>query len=183
MSDRVALMQGGEVLQVAAPNTLYTNPISVDVARFIGSPQINILPVQSRPDGLYLGDTNLHMKTIGRVSDLQLGLRPEALSVRGVAGLQVQPLKPGAILLPFQKRMVEDLGPEILVHGYFEADPEIEIRIRAQKNADYGKTGLLAAAQRLDVAIDPTQLLLFNAHGLRIQLAARAIHSFSEVVS
>ena len=183
MSDRVALMQGGEVLQVAAPNTLYTNPISVDVARFIGSPQINILPVQSRPDGLYLGDTNLHMKTIGRVSDLQLGLRPEALSVRGVAGLQVQPLKPGAILLPFQKRMVEDLGPEILVHGYFEADPEIEIRVRAQKNADYGKTGQLAATQKLDVAIDPTQLLLFNAHGLRIQHASRAIHSFSEVVS
>ena len=183
MSDRVALMQDGEVLQVAAPNTLYSNPVSVDVARFIGSPQINILPIQSRPDGLYLGDTNLYLKTIGRVSDLQLGLRPEALSVRGVPGLQVQPMKSGAILLPFQKRMIEDLGPEILIHGYFEADPEIEIRIRAQKNADYGKSGLLVATQKLDVAIDPTQLLLFNACGLRIQHAPRTTHSFSEVAS
>jgi multiple sugar transport system ATP-binding protein len=183
MSDRVALMQDGEVLQVAAPNTLYTNPVSVDVARFIGSPQINILPVQSRPEGLYLGDTNLHMETIGWVSDLQLGLRPEALSVRGIAGLQMQPMEFGAILLPFQKRMVEDLGPEVLIHGYFEADPEIEIRIRAQKNADYGKTGLLAATQRLDVAIDPTQLLLFNAHGLRIPYAPRTTYSPSEMAS
>lgn len=183
MSDRVALMQDGEVLQVAAPNTLYTNPISVDVARFIGSPQINILPVHSRPEGLHLGDTNLHMKVASDASDLQIGVRPEALSVRGVAGLQLQSLNSGAIILPFQKHMVEDLGPEILIHGYFDAEPEIEIRIRAQKSRDYGQTGQLATLQRLDVAIDPTQLLLFNAHGLRIQLTPRTTHSISEVAS
>ncbi|MVO17304.1 ABC transporter ATP-binding protein [Parasedimentitalea huanghaiensis] len=183
MSDRVALMQGGEVLQVAAPNTLYTNPVSVDVARFIGSPQINILPVQSRPDGLFLGDFNLHLETIGKVSDLQLGLRPEALSFRGVAGLQLQPIKPGSIHLPFQKRMVEDLGPEILIHGCFEADPEIEIRVRAQKNTDYGKTDQFAGTHKLQVAIDPTQLLLFNAHGLRIQPTPHMAQSLGEVVT
>lgn len=181
MSDRVAHMQGGEVLQVAAPNTLYGAPVSVDVARFIGAPQINILPVQSRPDGLYLGDSFLHMKIACEVSDLQIGVRPEALSVRGVSGLAPQPLNSGAIILPFQKHMVEDLGPEVLIHGCFEAEPEIEIRIRAQKSTDYGHAGQLAASKRLGVAIDPTQLMVFNAQGLRLELPALMTRNMSEV--
>ena len=51
MSDRVALMMGGEVLQVAPPAEIYDRPAELRVAEFIGSPKINVLPGTVRGDG------------------------------------------------------------------------------------------------------------------------------------
>ena len=42
MSDRVALMHEGEILQVGPPSTLYSHPANLRVARFLGSPRINV---------------------------------------------------------------------------------------------------------------------------------------------
>ncbi|MEL6437621.1 MAG: ABC transporter ATP-binding protein, partial [Pseudomonadota bacterium] len=36
MSDRMAVMMHGDILQVGPPNDIYLNPASLDVARFIG---------------------------------------------------------------------------------------------------------------------------------------------------
>lgn len=182
MSDRVALMQGGDILQIAAPNTLYSDPVSVDVARFIGSPQITILPVQSHATGLHIGDSYLGLHLDGCAPDLQIGLRPETVSVIGMAGLISKPQRAGGIVLTFQKHMVEDLGPEVLIHGRLEAEPEIDLRIRAQKGVGYGQTDQLAKTQHLNVSIDPSQLLFFDTGGRRLHLLPRSIRSKSEMV-
>lgn len=44
--------------------------------------------------------------------------------------------------------MVEGLGPEVLIHGRLEAEPEIDLRIRAQKGEGYGQTVQLAKTSR-----------------------------------
>lgn len=49
MSDRIALMQGGRVEQLADPVTLYDRPESRYVAEFIG--ETNLLPGEILPDG------------------------------------------------------------------------------------------------------------------------------------
>jgi multiple sugar transport system ATP-binding protein len=49
MSDRVAVMLGGRLLQVGTPDAIYHEPITVEVAEFIGSPRINLV------DGIYDG--------------------------------------------------------------------------------------------------------------------------------
>jgi len=46
MADRIAVMDGGEVLQVASPREIYERPATRFVAAFIGSPAMNFLPVQ-----------------------------------------------------------------------------------------------------------------------------------------
>ena len=43
MSDRIAVMMDGAVLQVAAPEIVYNDPKDIRVAEFIGSPKINVL--------------------------------------------------------------------------------------------------------------------------------------------
>lgn len=43
MSDRIALMNKGKVLQVGSPEELYNRPVDVFVATFIGSPPMNIV--------------------------------------------------------------------------------------------------------------------------------------------
>ena len=44
MSDRVAVMMDGGLLQVAPPRELYAEPADLRVAQFVGSPKINVLP-------------------------------------------------------------------------------------------------------------------------------------------
>ena len=51
MADTIVLMKDGRILQVASPVRMYSDPGQVYVAQFIGTPPMNILPVEDR----YLG--------------------------------------------------------------------------------------------------------------------------------
>jgi multiple sugar transport system ATP-binding protein len=44
MSDRVAVILGGRLQQVAPPDALYRDPDTLAVAQFVGTPRINVLP-------------------------------------------------------------------------------------------------------------------------------------------
>jgi multiple sugar transport system ATP-binding protein len=43
LADRIAIMDRGQLMQVGAPLDVYNNPANVFVARFVGSPAINLL--------------------------------------------------------------------------------------------------------------------------------------------
>jgi len=45
LSDRIGIMNGGELLQVGTPQEIYDRPSSVFVAKFVGTPSINLVPV------------------------------------------------------------------------------------------------------------------------------------------
>ena len=51
MSDRVAVMMGGESCRSAPPAEIYDRPAELRVAEFIGRPKINVLPGTVRADG------------------------------------------------------------------------------------------------------------------------------------
>jgi multiple sugar transport system ATP-binding protein len=51
LSDRIGIMRNGELLQVGDPHEVYARPADVFVARFIGSPSINILSGRLRSNG------------------------------------------------------------------------------------------------------------------------------------
>ena len=172
MSDKVALMQTGELLQVGAPNELYANPANLDVARFIGSPEINI--VSADPGvGLKLGNVNLpaHLQDVV-AGDLKIGIRPESITVQNMPGLAFANAPDNSPTLAFNKRLVEDLGPELLIHGTFEFEPETPIRIRAQKNSGYSELGPLTQTEKLKVQLNANALLFFTKDGKRLDLTS-----------
>ena len=49
MSDRIAIMRDGEIIQIDAPESIYLNPIDRFVANFLG--ETNIFPVSRSSDG------------------------------------------------------------------------------------------------------------------------------------
>ncbi|MGG2475090.1 ABC transporter ATP-binding protein, partial [Rhizobium sp. BR5] len=51
MSDRIALMSEGRIEQLGTPDELYRKPATLTVARFIGTPSINLLPVEIDAEG------------------------------------------------------------------------------------------------------------------------------------
>src|SRR5437870_13643666 len=94
MGDRIAVMNLGVLQQVGSPEEVYTNPVNIFVAGFIGSPAMNLVPAPLL-DGL--GGQN-------RIA----GFRPEHINLGNGR----------ADAIPFTARVevVEYLGDEQLVH-------------------------------------------------------------------
>jgi multiple sugar transport system ATP-binding protein len=85
LGDRVAVMRGGVVQQVGAPQRLYDHPANLFVAGFIGSPAMNFVPVSIEGDRVRtpLGDLPVSdrlRRVIERANaprEAILGVRPE----------------------------------------------------------------------------------------------------------
>jgi ABC-type sugar transport system ATPase subunit len=110
ISDRVAIMRLGRIEQVGTPEEVYARPRSTYVARFVGSPQMDILRgAFTRIDDetrYQVGDAAFRVPSAiaDRVSDrdVDLGIRPEHVQL-GQGGVEatirvVQPLGPVTIL-------------------------------------------------------------------------------------
>ena len=91
MADRIAVMDHGVLQQVGTPLEIYNDPDNLFVARFIGSPGMNILDARVEGDCAVVGDTPVPLGArygtpSGRV---QIGIRPEFLTLSGSEGLPV----------------------------------------------------------------------------------------------
>ena len=89
LSDRIAVMSQGKVLQMASPKEIYTHPNSVEVADFIGQMNFTDAVVkEQRENGLVLDAAGLGEVTVARgATSLEPGaqavvaIRPERLTV------------------------------------------------------------------------------------------------------
>jgi multiple sugar transport system ATP-binding protein len=86
MGDRIVVMSNAVVQQIGTPQEVYHNPANLFVARFIGSPGMNLLAGQHTDGVLVLpGDNRYPLPAEWRGAlppgDLILGFRPEAVSV------------------------------------------------------------------------------------------------------
>ncbi len=86
VADVVALLVEGRVRQVAAPQTLYDQPIDRDVARFVGAPEINLAAARYDPAqgglvtiaGVTSPAPRKHRQLFGSAARaFEAGLRPE----------------------------------------------------------------------------------------------------------
>ncbi|WP_085904130.1 ABC transporter ATP-binding protein [Kiloniella majae] len=107
MSDKMAVMMKGKILQYGPPDEVYHNPQTIDVARFIGSPAINIIPGSTDETGcVSLFGKSLETHVSYPHSTLHIGLRPEHLSLSENNGNSF----PGII------RHIENLGSDLFYH-------------------------------------------------------------------
>ncbi|UXN57528.1 ABC transporter ATP-binding protein [Phyllobacterium zundukense] len=157
MSDRVAVMLDGELLQVAPPQEIYDDPDDRRVAEFIGSPKINMLDARLRDGGLAdtAGTSFSIAGNIGPGTALTLGIRPEAFHLVDAGGPNVLT---GAV------RLVEHMGSDLFVHlDVPGADHPLVARLLAERapHIDPGQT--------LHLGVKPERLLLFSADGKRLR--------------
>lgn len=83
IADTVIMLRQGRIVQIADPQTLYDAPVDREVARFVGAPEINLLPAQISTDGLRfagairpLPGKMKHLATSDPVQ-VEAGIRPE----------------------------------------------------------------------------------------------------------
>lgn len=91
MGDRIAVMNAGQIQQVAPPLTLYRQPANRFVAAFIGSPPMNFLPVTVKagqlvhPSFTVVAPSDWPLETCNN-QPITLGIRPEHIAVGQTPG-------------------------------------------------------------------------------------------------
>ncbi|MGR3275058.1 ABC transporter ATP-binding protein [Acaryochloris marina NIES-2412] len=110
MGDRIAVMNAGQIQQIASPLELYNQPINRFVAQFIGSPPMNFMSVQVKTSrSLQHSQFTLTLPDVwGTVlqdylgQTITLGIRPEHLDLA----------TPSSSNIPTQVELIEALGHE-----------------------------------------------------------------------
>ena len=132
MSDRIAVMMEGSILQYDTPDEIYRNPSDLRVAEFVGSPRINMLQGWVREGKLELFETE--QKTLAH-SYLALSVdAPHGLGVVVAFRSEQCSLVPaGQAALQGVVTHCENLGSDTLVHVRAkQANDPIIVRIAAQ---------------------------------------------------
>lgn len=112
MADRIAVLFNGHLLQCDTPAEIYNNPQHIDVARFIGTPQINVLHARASDQGIvhFAGKAILHEVDIHAGSALSVAIRPEHLQIQHLSD------KLPDRMISATVNRVEFLGSESLVY-------------------------------------------------------------------
>jgi sn-glycerol 3-phosphate transport system ATP-binding protein len=108
MADQVVLMRNGRIEQDAPPDELYENPASIFVARFVGTPPMNVVPLQA----LTAAGGEIAAPPGLDPAGLSVGIRPE-VSELGESGIAAEVVA------------VEYLGADTLVEAHIGGHPFI----------------------------------------------------------
>jgi multiple sugar transport system ATP-binding protein len=167
MSDRVAMMDAGRILQLGTPAALYARPANLTVAQFIGSPAINVLPGEVDGDGrVVVAGAALPIRVAAAAgSRVSVGLRPEALVPRTRRGHDT---RPDTVSIATRLRRVENLGAELILHCDVAAVEGVVVMSRVPA----GETP--AASALVDLVFAPTDCHVFDAAGERMQIQGEA---------
>jgi len=160
MSDRIAVLMDGELLQVGTPDEIYNRPVDIRVAEFIGSPKINILPAGCDANGrvtLFGKATTLGAKGTDKVA--HLGVRPEAFVITNGDGD-----------LSGTVTHSENLGSELFIQ-LSVADVDHPVIVRAEASL----APKIRRGSPLSVAVDHGRALAFDAKGKAVAVDDRDI--------
>ena len=156
MADRIAVMMNGRILQIADPKTIYREPAHIDVACFIGSPRINLIPVivDDRRLGLCGQHPLIERGCAAPGDEISLGVRPENMQVH---------VEPGPLSLPIAVTRFEFLGSDALLHARAEGvDSPLIAKLQPAQAA------LLQDHTILHVSVPRDACLMFGSDGRRI---------------
>lgn len=165
LSDRVAVMLDGELLQVAPPQDIYADPDDRRVAEFIGSPKINTLDGVVRERGLIDVAGSMLMIEADALpgAALTLGIRPEAFHLANHGG---QGALTGSV------RMIEHMGSDLFVHlDLAGIDHPLIARLLAERAPH------IAVGQTLHVGVRPDRVLLFTRDGRRLRREVECVRA------
>lgn len=170
MSDRIALMMDGELLQVATPEEIYRNPVDIRVAEFIGSPKINLLPGKVLSNGrvMVCGHPLRLTTKLAAASEVTVGVRPENAVVCSLDTADIR----GTLTY------LENMGPEFFAHIAIEG---VSAPLLVRCDVEQGQR--LEFNTLVGIRIKPNHSLLFNKQGRRVTSTKLAQEAIDESVS
>jgi multiple sugar transport system ATP-binding protein len=136
LADRIAVMRGGIIQQLDAPQTIYNRPSNLFVAGFIGSPSMNFLHGATVDGGraFRFGETRIDLAGYdgGAVMEREkaiLGLRPEHLHI------QTEP--EAGHTIPAVVEIDEPMGADSLV-WLKSGETQMSVRVPVERRLAHG---------------------------------------------
>ncbi|MEM8665288.1 MAG: ABC transporter ATP-binding protein [Pseudomonadota bacterium] len=157
MAHRIAVMMDGAIVQIGTPDAIYSDPVDIRVASFVGSPPINVFDADLAPGGVLriAGAKHAIPGHFDAASLCDLGavaVRPEALSV-------VSSADDGA--LAGTVTLIEPLGPDRYAHiALAGGGGTVTARLGAEP---------VGVGDPVGVAFQLSDALLFAADGTRLR--------------
>jgi ABC-type sugar transport system ATPase subunit len=166
MADRIAVIGGGRLQQVGVPDELLHRPANLFMARFIGSPTMNLLRgklERSGEDTSFAGDglTITLPQHFNRAlydyssEHIVLGIRPEAIMRAGSPG-EVELGEAGSL-------QAEVTEAEPLV-----GETAVMLKLGAASKLyavfDDADDSVISVGERLELSFDPERICLFDPH-------------------
>jgi ABC-type Fe3+/spermidine/putrescine transport system ATPase subunit len=163
MSDRVTIMDQGEIVQVGTPTELYDHPASPYIASFLGASNILVATVREiSADAIVTdyGPNVIRTAAAGKKpavgSRVILSIRPEKLRL----------LAAGATV-PENVNRLDGVINEQFFHGdsvrlTLDIGGDKPLIINHQLNSSLGQSELPPAGQAVNVAVDPSSVTLFD---------------------
>jgi multiple sugar transport system ATP-binding protein len=176
LGDRVAVLKRGELQQLATPRELYTQPVNLFVAGFIGSPPMNFMPatVEGNEVELPFGKVTLPAEKAQRAQGkgvLIAGLRPEHFEDAKVIDAKVADR---GSTFRATVDVVEWLGNEAYAYIPFEAPPEVSTQLaelekdldsealRTQLVVSLDSNSRISKGEEAEIWMDASQMHLFD---------------------
>jgi multiple sugar transport system ATP-binding protein len=168
MSDRIAVIDSGELQQIDPPLVCYNEPANLFVAGFIGSPSMNFVPGKTTATG-FISDTNrieidFDPANMGTTpdQDVTVGIRPEDVYPRENAGDLANPTKP----IEVTTDVLEPMGDEIFVYLLTDEDAEVDLEdpdAAGQLLMSVEPDSTIVEDERIEVVLDRSKVHLFDS--------------------
>ena len=145
ISDMIVVMKLGVVQQIGKPQDVYDDPVNLFVAKFLGTPPINVLEGSVRNGVVYVGQDAVLEITGVSDRDVYIGIRPE--------GFEIDENGP----LHCQVSNVEVMGRDVSIVSTNPAsvNPVIRSIINADQRID-------ATKQTINYRVKPHKFFLFD---------------------
>ena len=145
ISDLIVVMKLGVVQQIGKPQEVYDDPVNLFVAKFLGTPPINVFSGSISDGKLYIGEDCI-MDAAGIADqEVTVAIRPEGFI----------PLSDGPLCCNLSS--IEVMGRDVSVVSTHASS--LNPAIRSIINADYA---IDANAAQIRYAIKPNKLFIFN---------------------
>jgi len=145
ISDMIVVMKDGVIQQIGKPQEVYDDPVNLFVAKFLGTPPINVFHGSVRGGKLYVGEDDVF--SIKGVPDQEvwIGIRPEGFVLQ----------EEGSLCCGLSG--VEVMGRDISVVSTHPASDASSVRviISAENKVDL-------ASQNVRFALKPNKVFLFQ---------------------
>ena len=164
MSDRIAIIIDGEIIQLGTPDEIYKNPRDLRVAEFVGSPKINILSgdVDERGNVLMMG-SHTGIRIDKKLNKVHLGIRPEHFRIANGGGAVAS--------WPFRVTYKENLGSDFYLHGHLNGQ---EKRIITRATPD--EVGGVSIGETIKVKARQGKPMVFCDNDCRIDATQDICH-------
>ena len=158
MSDRMAVMMDGHILQFGTPDEIYGSPRDKRVAEFVGSPKINFLPGDIDGTGRVTAyGASLRRRAQEGSGRVHVGIRPEHFELASAGANDAH--------WPFKVTHKENLGSDFFLHGHINGSEQRIVTRATPENASN-----ISIGSEIRLKPQPGRAMLFGEDNRRIEL-------------